>query len=144
MLLSFQGNLGSDRLPHYSRGIRQRLHHLASKHSWLQQHSIVIAGREGGDYATLLSSSIFCLVVPGAPGGGSQHARRCARPSSAYSAADVIWKEYVCIAQPDGADLIAIYRQGCSDVMALQTVPFRPSAASSGLDRVSHLLQGRA
>ena len=72
VLLSFQGNLGAGRLPHYSRGIRQRLHRLASRHSWRQQHNIVIAGHEGGDYAMLLSSSTFCLVVPGAC---VQHAR---------------------------------------------------------------------
>ena len=67
ILLSFQGNLGSERLPHYSRGIRQQLAHLAAAHKWEEQHNIVISGHAAHltHYATLLSESIFCLVVPG-------------------------------------------------------------------------------
>ncbi|KAK9805311.1 hypothetical protein WJX73_000673 [Symbiochloris irregularis] len=68
-LLFFRGNMGRGRAPHYSRGIRQRLHHLSQHHRWRDHHSIVIgppeeAGQDG-EYAVMLSSSRFCLVVPG-------------------------------------------------------------------------------
>lgn len=68
VLCSFQGNVGKQRLAHYSRGIRQRLHHLARQHQWQERHRIVIADSAdgAGDYSTLLSSSVFCLHVPGA------------------------------------------------------------------------------
>ena len=61
--------VGKHRAAHYSRGIRQRLHTLAHKHRWRDRHKIVIGPREEASaseqYAQMLSSSRFCLVVPG-------------------------------------------------------------------------------
>lgn len=65
LLASFQGNLGTDRQPHYSRGIRQRLHLASQQHRWRERHSIVVGSRAADDYGALLSSSTFCLVIPG-------------------------------------------------------------------------------
>ena len=66
-LACFQGNVGLHRLPHYSRGIRQRLYRASMQHHWHERHGIVIAEHAPGptEYAELLSSSTFCLVVPG-------------------------------------------------------------------------------
>lgn len=75
--LSLQGNLGDERLPNYSRGIRQRLKHLSGKHRWRERHNFVITdrGQSPFEYARLLSSSVFCLVVPGElPWQGMRHA----------------------------------------------------------------------
>ena len=117
-LLLFRGDVGAERQPHYSRGIRQTLHTLvrppacrlkrpdmqltgqlqhclpsstscgglchvkggdmllrpslpaqAQEQDWRGRHGILIGSRDEieGDYSQLLSSSLFCLVVPGAP-----------------------------------------------------------------------------
>lgn len=69
ILLFFRGDVGAHRLPHYSRGIRQKLHKLSVKHNWREKHRIFIGDRFGseltGDYTELLRRSVFCLVLPG-------------------------------------------------------------------------------
>ncbi|BDA44351.1 probable glucuronosyltransferase [Coccomyxa sp. Obi] len=67
ILLLFRGDVGKARLPHYSRGIRQRLFRLAQEQKWAARHSILIGAREDipGDYSELLSRAKFCLVAPG-------------------------------------------------------------------------------
>ncbi|KAG1671014.1 hypothetical protein FOA52_014258 [Chlamydomonas sp. UWO 241] len=67
ILAFFRGDVGKHRLPCYSRGIRQKLHALAVEHDWRATHNIVIGGGEDvpGSYSELLSSSKFCLVLPG-------------------------------------------------------------------------------
>lgn len=66
-LLYFRGDVGADRKPNYSRGIRQRLHALARTSEWREQLGVRIGTREElpGDYSRALASSIFCLVAPG-------------------------------------------------------------------------------
>ena len=65
-LASFRGAL-REHEPRYSRGIRQRLHQLATTQDWASQFNIWIGNREEApeDYSTLLSTSTFCLVLPG-------------------------------------------------------------------------------
>ncbi|KAG2501893.1 hypothetical protein HYH03_000391 [Edaphochlamys debaryana] len=67
ILLFFKGDVGAHRLPHYSRGIRQKLFNLAVEHKWFDKHRIVIGTGEHvrGDYSQLLARSKFCLVAPG-------------------------------------------------------------------------------
>ena len=69
MLAFFRGDMGRHRLPNYSRGLRQRLHRLAHEQDWAGQHAIHIASRDlehNLSYTQALSSSVFCLVLPGA------------------------------------------------------------------------------
>ncbi|KAK9805353.1 hypothetical protein WJX73_005210 [Symbiochloris irregularis] len=75
VLASFQGDLGTHRKPHYSRGIRQRLRAVSKEHRWRERHGIVIGGRAAEDYGALLSASTFCLVIPG--DGFSTRAEDC-------------------------------------------------------------------
>jgi hypothetical protein len=65
-LLFFRGDVGAARLPHYSRGVRQRLHSLASMRQW-REWGVRIGTREElpGDYSQRLASSVFCLVALG-------------------------------------------------------------------------------
>ncbi|KAK9909083.1 hypothetical protein WJX75_006916 [Coccomyxa subellipsoidea] len=67
ILLFFRGDVGLNRRPNYSRGIRQRLYALAKERQWRERHQIWIGTKEDilGGYPELLSSSMFCLVVPG-------------------------------------------------------------------------------
>jgi hypothetical protein len=67
MLCFFRGDVGKHRLPHYSRGLRQRLHKLASDNDWRGRHKIFIGdGSEiPGDYSDLLAQSKYALVLPG-------------------------------------------------------------------------------
>ena len=67
MLCFFRGEVGKHRLPHYSRGLRQRLHKLAIDNDWKGKHKIFIGdGSEiPGDYSILLSDSKYALVLPG-------------------------------------------------------------------------------
>ena len=54
--------------PRYSRGIRQRIYNESKTHDWRDKYKIHIDSH-GEDreipYTQLLSSSIFCLAVPG-------------------------------------------------------------------------------
>ncbi|KAI8471681.1 MAG: hypothetical protein J3K34DRAFT_506016 [Monoraphidium minutum] len=62
-----RGDVGKQRLPAYSRGIRQRLYQLAREQQWRARYNVSI-GDEGdvpGDYSTGLATSKYCLVVPG-------------------------------------------------------------------------------
>ena len=75
LLAFFKGDVGEHRFPHYSRGIRQKLHHLAKEHDWLSQHRIHITSRSHTHelgYTQMLSSAVFCLVLPGERGPSSQ------------------------------------------------------------------------
>ncbi|KAG2445204.1 hypothetical protein HYH02_008672 [Chlamydomonas schloesseri] len=67
VLLFFRGDVGAGRLPHYSRGIRQKLFHLANKHDWYGRFKIAIGTGDSlkGDYSEQLARSKFCLVAPG-------------------------------------------------------------------------------
>ena len=68
MLAFFRGDMGEKRLPNYSRGLRQKLARLAAEWDWAGQHSIHIGSRETPSnmtYSQLLSSSVFCPVLPG-------------------------------------------------------------------------------
>ena len=49
--------------------LRPSLPAQAREQDWRGRHGILIGSREEikGDYSQLLSSSLFCLVVPGAP-----------------------------------------------------------------------------
>lgn len=62
-----QGDVGTRRLQHYSRGIRQSLYRLAKQHSWKDKYSIWIgeSGDVPGDYSEGLARSTFALVAPG-------------------------------------------------------------------------------
>ena len=66
MLAFFRGSF-REKEPRYSRGIRQTLHQLARSEDWKQQYNIYIGTSDEipGDYSQLLSSSVFCLVLPG-------------------------------------------------------------------------------
>ena len=67
MLAFFRGDFRVGKDPRYSRGIRQKLHQLAQHEDWRQKYNISI-GTEvevPGGYSELLSSSIFCLALPG-------------------------------------------------------------------------------
>ncbi|KAK9805384.1 hypothetical protein WJX73_009679 [Symbiochloris irregularis] len=68
-LLFFRGEVGHQRLAHYSRSIRQRLYTLARSRRWKQRLGMMVGtahdGAEGGSYERMLSSSKFCLVAPG-------------------------------------------------------------------------------
>ena len=80
-LAFFRGDMGEGaRLPNYSRGLRQRIHAAARKHDWATVHSVYVGTRwdTAGDYSEMLSTSKFCLVLPGVvnllvtcPGSGS-------------------------------------------------------------------------
>ena len=89
LLAFFKGDVGEHRFPHYSRGIRQKLHHLAKEHDWLSQHRIHITSRSHTHelgYTQMLSSALFCLVLPGELplSRGPLHCRLCcSRPSRA-------------------------------------------------------------
>lgn len=81
ILFSFIGELGRSgrRLPHYSRGIRQKLDRLSRQGEWLEKHKVLIedradierAERKGlippgiKTYSDVMSRSKFCLVAPG-------------------------------------------------------------------------------
>ena len=55
--------------PPCCRGLRQKLHSLAVHQDWAAQHGVHIASRSephNMSYTQLLSSSTFCLVLPGA------------------------------------------------------------------------------
>ncbi|PNH07817.1 putative glucuronoxylan glucuronosyltransferase F8H, partial [Tetrabaena socialis] len=67
LLLFFRGDLGSGRKNHYSRGIRQKLFHLAHDGNWAERHKIYIGNSETvpGPYSEYLARSKFCLVAPG-------------------------------------------------------------------------------
>ena len=55
--------------PRYSRGIRQRIYNESKTHDWRTKYNIHIDSHgEDRDipYTQLLSSSVFCLAVPGA------------------------------------------------------------------------------
>jgi len=66
ILFFFKGDVGQNRLPHYSRGVRQRLHKLSVDNDWKGKHNVLIGGRDiAGDYTDLLSRSKYCLVAPG-------------------------------------------------------------------------------
>ena len=67
ILLFFRGDVGKERLPHYSRGVRQRLAHLSKTLGWKEKYNVLIGdGREvPGEYTSLLARSVFCLVLPG-------------------------------------------------------------------------------
>ena len=69
MLAFFQGDLGVHREPSYSRGLRQQLRTLAAQQAWNASHGIHIVDRQlpgSLNYGQALSSSVFCLVLPGA------------------------------------------------------------------------------
>ena len=74
-LAFFLGNVGHDRLAHYSRSLRQRLYFLARSRRWRERFGMVVGTREdlqeGETYEQMLSSSKFCLVLPGAPMHGA-------------------------------------------------------------------------
>lgn len=59
--------MGKERLPNYSRGIRQRLAALAQTPEWKEKFKVKIGTRDEvpGDYSQGLASSMFCLVAPG-------------------------------------------------------------------------------
>ncbi|KAG2501891.1 hypothetical protein HYH03_000389 [Edaphochlamys debaryana] len=67
ILLYFRGEVGSNRLEHYSRKIRQRMFKLAYENKWWDKHKILIgaSGQVGGSYSEQLARSKFCLVAPG-------------------------------------------------------------------------------
>ena len=68
ILFFFKGDVGQNRLPHYSRGVRQRLYKLSVENDWKGKHNVLIGGGDiGGDksYSELLSRSKYCLVAPG-------------------------------------------------------------------------------
>ena len=66
-LLYFRGDVGKARLPHYSRGIRQKLYNLTVTRKWTARYNISIGDELDlpGDYSQELASSKFCLVAPG-------------------------------------------------------------------------------
>ena len=68
LLAFFRGDVGERRLPNYSRGLRQKLHRLAQEQGWAARHGIHIGDRDVPNdmsYPQLLSSSVFCPVLPG-------------------------------------------------------------------------------
>ncbi|KIZ06152.1 exostosin-like glycosyltransferase [Monoraphidium neglectum] len=62
-----RGDVGKNRLKHYSRGIRQRLYKLALRHGWAEKYAIRIGDRADvpGDYSRHLATAKYCLVSPG-------------------------------------------------------------------------------
>ncbi|GLI62946.1 hypothetical protein VaNZ11_005800 [Volvox africanus] len=67
ILLYFRGDVGLNRKPHYSRGIRQTLFRLAAEDDWYGKYRIVIGSSHmiEGSYSEQLARSKFCLVAPG-------------------------------------------------------------------------------
>eukprot|EP00201_Polytomella_parva_P014690 CAMPEP_0175050468 /NCGR_PEP_ID=MMETSP0052_2-20121109/7275_1 /TAXON_ID=51329 ORGANISM="Polytomella parva, Strain SAG 63-3" /NCGR_SAMPLE_ID=MMETSP0052_2 /ASSEMBLY_ACC=CAM_ASM_000194 /LENGTH=861 /DNA_ID=CAMNT_0016314673 /DNA_START=726 /DNA_END=3311 /DNA_ORIENTATION=+ len=75
ILLYLKGNLGSHRLPWYSRGIRQSLYRLSKEHDWSAKHRIYLIESEQiegyevdpffNKYSHQLARSKFCVVAPG-------------------------------------------------------------------------------
>ncbi len=67
ILLFFKGDVGLNRDPPYSRGVRQKLYKLSKDGGWREKHRIFILGPQEayGQYSQLLSRSIFCLVATG-------------------------------------------------------------------------------
>jgi hypothetical protein len=67
-LLFFRGDVGKERDPRYSRGIRQAVYRLARDNGWAERYNILVGDRGDvpGDYSKLLASSKYCLVAPGA------------------------------------------------------------------------------
>ncbi|KAG2450529.1 hypothetical protein HYH02_005030 [Chlamydomonas schloesseri] len=63
----FKGDVGKHRLPHYSRGIRQKIYKMAMEQDWANTQKSLIGDGSNvhGDYSELLSRSLFCLVAPG-------------------------------------------------------------------------------
>ena len=52
----------------YSRGLRQEVHRLAKSRSWDRHHKILVGDHAvNGSYADYLTTSVFCLVLPGMP-----------------------------------------------------------------------------
>eukprot|EP00798_Chlamydomonas_sp_ICE-L_P002472 gene2472-5422_t len=46
LLLFFRGDCGHNRLPQYSRGIRQKVWNLSRTHEWQTKHNIIIGTRK--------------------------------------------------------------------------------------------------
>ncbi|PNH08796.1 putative beta-1,4-xylosyltransferase IRX10 [Tetrabaena socialis] len=63
----FRGDVGKNRLPHYSRGVRQAIYKMAKEGDWATKHKVLVGdgGDFPGDYSDMLSRSIFCLVAAG-------------------------------------------------------------------------------
>ena len=63
----FRGDFRGPDAPKYSRGVRQKLRHLAQLHGWAEKYKIFIGdGTEvPGEYSELLASSVFCLHASG-------------------------------------------------------------------------------
>jgi hypothetical protein len=73
ILLFFRGDLGKNRQPQYSRGIRQKVLGLYKSQDWKAKYKMEISERHSVDglpwsYGEMLARSKFCLVMPG--GGG--------------------------------------------------------------------------
>ena len=68
LLAFFRGDMGQQREPQYSRGIRQRLHGLALKQDWHARLNISVWGyaKTTAPYSKLLASAVFCFVLPSA------------------------------------------------------------------------------
>ncbi len=66
-LLFFRGDVGKQKGPGYSRGIRQKLYHLSTSEKWQDKYNILIGDQDDipGDYSKGLASSRYCLVAPG-------------------------------------------------------------------------------
>ncbi|GIL77473.1 hypothetical protein Vretimale_2966 [Volvox reticuliferus] len=67
LLFFFRGDVGKNRLPNYSRGVRQQIYKMAKEGGWAQKHRFYIGDGQDvpGDYSEMLTRAIFCLVAPG-------------------------------------------------------------------------------
>ncbi|GIL47978.1 hypothetical protein Vafri_4701 [Volvox africanus] len=67
IFLFFRGDVGKNRMPMYSRGVRQKLYQLAIDNKWREKHNILVGDSRDiqGEYSDLLSRSLFCIVAAG-------------------------------------------------------------------------------
>lgn len=67
ILLFFRGDMGQNKPPAFSRGVRQKLYKVAKKENWRDKYAIYVGTKADnpGAYSTMMSQSKFCLVLPG-------------------------------------------------------------------------------
>ncbi|MEM7070820.1 MAG: hypothetical protein AAF403_03565 [Pseudomonadota bacterium] len=66
-MLFLRGDVGKNRLPIYSNGVRQSLYRHALEGNWRRRYNILIGDRSdiNGDYSALLAQSKYCVVATG-------------------------------------------------------------------------------
>ncbi|KAG1665163.1 hypothetical protein FOA52_005544 [Chlamydomonas sp. UWO 241] len=69
ILAFFKGDMGTNRLAHHSRGLRQRILKKVTEDGWGDKYRVRVGTADDasmpGSYSKGLARSVFCLVLPG-------------------------------------------------------------------------------